>query len=190
MIRLARRTQGFTLLEVLVGLVIGSVALGGAAALFVGLSGHVDLVAEASFRTDRDANAERLLRSLVSSAHLGGEEGFPLEGDEREVRFLSWCQPPDRWPTPCSVRLTVPVRGELAAVVLEATAPGGPSAGVPVAGTSIELWSGLRTGRILYLVRGSDGGQWTDRWSDRGLPAAVGLVLDRDTLVLSLGRGG
>lgn len=186
----APRTQGFTLLEVLVGLVIGGVALAGAAALFVGLSGHVDRVAEASFRTDRDANAERLLRSVVSSTHVGGEEGFPLEGDEGEVRFLSWCQPPDRWPTSCSVRLTVPVRGEVAAVVLETTALDVPSAGFPVAGTRIELWSGLRTGRILYLVRGSDGGEWTDRWTDRRLPAAVGLVLDRDTLVLSLGRGG
>jgi len=179
--------RGFTLLEVLVGLVVGAIAFTAAATLLLGLVDRLQAVAAESIRTDRDANGERLIRSLVAAVERPSAEVPPLEGNDRSVRFESWCDAPDGWPARCSVRLGFVASGGSSAVVLETTTAPGPPGAASGADSPVEMWQGLGSGHLLYLVTARDGGRWVDRWSDRRLPIALGLVLDADTLVLAVG---
>src|SRR5689334_15918905 len=100
----ARPATGFTLLEVMVALVIGGMAVAGAAALLGVLGERAQAVERAGARADGDANAERVLRLLVANLNLP-DTTRSFAGDPNTVGFRSWCETPAGWLDRCAVRL-------------------------------------------------------------------------------------
>jgi prepilin-type N-terminal cleavage/methylation domain-containing protein len=175
-----RADAGFTLMEVVVALALaGGLLLGARWMLAAAGDGAERVIAEAG-EADRAANAERLLRDLALRTEARFREGPRFRGDGRAVRWGSWCDVPAGWQERCEVTLAL-LRGR-ERNVLALSLPGG--ALVPVR-------AGFSDGKLLYLRSAREGGIWADRWdSDPELPLAIGVVLDRDTLLVRIGRRG
>lgn len=182
MMRYRESRAGFTLIEVTVALVIGGMALVAAAALFNGLAQRAAAVERAGRRADRDANAERLLRSLFENMDLRGDSTSPpVAGDQRSIRFRAWCDEGRGSFTPCSVRLSIQQDAGLSFLQLEL-------AGADT--TTLVLRRGFREGRLRYLRYAREGGQWTDTWPRLVAPTAIAVIIERDTLLLPVWGGG
>jgi prepilin-type N-terminal cleavage/methylation domain-containing protein len=175
------RAAGFTLIEVMVALVVGAMAVAAAAALLAGLANRAAAVEQAAARRDRDANAERLLRSLLSNLQLAADTtSRTLAGDGQSVRFQTWCHTPAGWLGPCTARLRFARDSGGGSLMLELTS---------VESQMMELKRGFQSGALRYLLDPAQGGQWTDRWSHVVPPAAVAVIVDRDTLMLAVWGG-
>jgi prepilin-type N-terminal cleavage/methylation domain-containing protein len=176
------RPAGFTLLEVTVALVIGGMAVAGAAALFHGLGQRAEAVERAARRADRDANAERLLRALLANVDFSGDTSSPaVAGDQRTMTFRTWCEQATGWLGRCSVRLFFEQDAGASSLRLDLT-------GAETITTVLQR--GLREGRLRYLVDARQGGTWVDTWTRRGVPMAVAVIIGRDTLLLPVWGGG
>ena len=177
-----RGSLGFTLIEVTVALVIGGMALVAAAALFNGLARRAEGVERAGRRADRDANSERLLRTLFENIDLRGDSTSPpVSGDQRSIRFRAWCDEGRGSFAPCGVRLSIQQDAGLSFLQLELSG----------ADTStLVLRRGFREGRLRYLLNAREGGQWTDVWPRLVAPTAIALIIERDTLLLPVWGGG
>jgi hypothetical protein len=137
------------------------------------------VVAEAG-RLDRVANGERLLRELALRTELrpGRRPGF--QGEPRAARWDSWCDTPDGWLRRCEVTVALLSTGgrNLAAVAV-------------ADGPLVPLREGFATGGLIYLATAARGGAWVGRWDSQvGPPLAIGLVMDRDTLLFRIGERG
>lgn len=174
-----RPRHGFTLLEVLVALVIGGMALAGAATLFTGLGQRSDQVNEAAQRMDRDANSERLLRALLANLDLTADTMASLSGGKHSVRFSSWCLTAAGWLDRCGVHLFFNEDQSAQRLILELTGS-----------TSLVLRTGFRSGEFRYLVDARYGGSWASTWSRIVVPAAIALIMDADTLLLPVWGSG
>ena len=168
---------GFTLIEVMVALMIGGMAVAGAAALLDALGNRAEAIERAGIGVDRDANAERLLRGLVANLDLSSDSTPSFVGDINAARFRAWCESPAGWLAHCTVHLSLERRGDLASLRLQVDNPG-PSV--------IELGHDLRGARFGYLFSVDDVLTWTDRASHLVPPLAVALIVERDTLLLGV----
>jgi Tfp pilus assembly protein PilW len=97
---------GLTILEVIVSLAVGSVALLGATTLFLGLSGKAQWLAEQSISEDREGNGDRVLRSVAANLTVNRLGTAGLVGDSTQFRFSSWCDAPWGGAVACTVSLT------------------------------------------------------------------------------------
>jgi prepilin-type N-terminal cleavage/methylation domain-containing protein len=176
MTRASRRQTGFTLIEVMVALVIGGMAVAGAAALLSSLRDRGQGVARAAAQADADANAERLLRGLVANLDPApAPDSTPsFVGDGNSARFRTWCDTPAGWLGHCGVRMSLERRGDLASLLLEVDNPDP---------ERMTLRTDLRGARFRYLIRIDDVLTWVDRWSTLVPPVAVALIVERDTLL-------
>lgn len=183
-----RARHGFTLIEVMLAIALSAMALTAATMLLLGLSDRARQIDALTEREDREGNAELLLRTTVRNLDLPRDTTRALEGTPEEVRFRSWCDGEFGWPVPCAVRLHVRETSGGKALVLELgpDQPDGAPEAIAAGGTVIQLWAGLGAAGLLYLVDPGSGGRWTDRWSDRTLPRALGVVGDADTLILPI----
>jgi prepilin-type N-terminal cleavage/methylation domain-containing protein len=172
--------RGFTLIELLVALLVGATLVLGARQMLEGVADDARRVTSLAQRADRQANAERLLRSTVAAIDVGTAGVQPFEGEERTARFTSWCARPGGWQERCVV--TLAITGDSAAAALVLTLPGG---------APLNIRAGFRHGELLYLADARDGGRWLRSWST-GLiaPLAIGAVIGADTLVLAIGERG
>jgi prepilin-type N-terminal cleavage/methylation domain-containing protein len=175
--RLVAPRRGFTVLEVIVALAAGVVALLSARAMLTGIADGAHTIALASDSLDRGANGERLLRALVRQVETtadGGEFG----GDERTVRFTTWCTVPGGWQERCRAAVTFgDVDGDEALLVMT-TVDG-----------ILPLRRGITTGALRYIGDAARGGRWLHVWGEGiSTPVALGIVLDADTLILSIGE--
>ena len=168
---------GFTLIEVMVALMIGGMAVAGAAALLAALGNRAEAIERAGIGVDQDANAERLLRGLVANLDLSSDSAPSFVGDANGARFQAWCEMPAGWLGHCRVRLSLERRGDLASLRLQVDDPG-PSV--------IDLRRDLREARFRYLISVDDVLTWTDRSSHLVPPLAVALIVERDTLLLGV----
>ncbi|MGH7334195.1 MAG: PulJ/GspJ family protein [Candidatus Rokuibacteriota bacterium] len=176
-----RVANGFTLIEVMVALMIGGMALAGAAALLSGLAERAEAIRTAAARVDREANAERVLRSLLANLELSPDTSPSWVGDPRSARFRAWCDTPAGWPGRCAVRLFFQDSGGVGSLRLEL---------IGAEPSVTELRRGFRAGHFRYLVNAGQGGQWTTRWSHPVPPAAVAVITGNDTLLLTVWGGG
>lgn len=169
---------GFTLIEVIVAIAISGLVVLGAHRILVQLADSSGHIGESAAEADRAANAERMLRTLVG--HLDNDMESNLVGDRQSARFTSWCDTPGGWLERCHVTLgIVPAPGSLA---LTATLSGG---------EAVALRSGFQRGELLYLRDARHGGSWSDTWvSVITVPAAIGIVLDSDTMIIRVGERG
>lgn len=177
------RMRAFTLVELLVALVVGGVAILGARSVLGALADHAGRVSDAAADADRVANGERLLRALVGNLEIGTTEDATFSGNEREARFTTWCPTPSGWQERCSVRLVVipPDSAGAASVV----------AGVLPTGEVLPLLEGTAVQRIRYLRDAANGGTWFHTWG-AGItaPLAIGIMTDRDTVIVRIGERG
>ena len=182
--KLARSTRpdGFTLVELLVALMVGGVAILGARAVFASLADHADRVLEVAAISDREANGERTLRALVGDLDMGSTTATTFGGDAHEARFTSWCSTPSGWKERCVIRLAVLPRDASDGSSVVVVFPDGQM--LPLLAANAGM--GLR-----YLRDATNGGTWFERWGT-GItaPLAIGIVTDRDTLILRIGERG
>lgn len=178
------RRRGFTLVELLVALAIGAIVLLGARLMVEGVADGARRIVRQAARTDRDANAERVLRTVVAALDAT-TTGTSFGGDEREARFTSWCDVPGGWQERCSVTLAIgggTGTGDSAARTLILTLSGA---------EPLRIRAGFVHGGLRYLDAAHDGGQWFGTW-EAGLtvPIAIGAILDADTLIFKVGDRG
>lgn len=177
----ARRLRriGFSLLEVMIALTVGSAAVALAAALLRATADQSAMASEQVRSVNIDAVGERVVRRLVGQMEWS-RTGDPLpSGTSNRMQFVSWCDVAAGWQERCLVELELPQEGD-----------GGVIARSSVGGTQ-RLMSGRPVAAILFLVSSSGGGEWADRWLDAtSLPRAVGLDVGSDTLILRVGDRG
>jgi prepilin-type N-terminal cleavage/methylation domain-containing protein len=171
-----RRAAGFTLIEINVALVVGGMALTAAAALLHGLGARAEAIRAVATHVDRDANAERLLRSVWANLRHSGDSSVTIRGDSATVAFQTWCPTSEVWMRPCRGRLAVEKddAGYLIRFYLDAPQF-----------RPITLWRALRTAGLRYLKDPAHGGMWQRQWSDVVIPPAIAVVAGSDTLVLA-----
>ena len=189
--------RGFTLVELLVAATVGALALAAAHATLAQLAPGAEAVARAAAAADRDANAERLLRQAVLGLDVG--VGREFDGDAAGARFLTWCDVPAGWRERCAAHLIIdsvvvaPVGdsgGRAPALVLALT-PTDSAGRSAVRPDTVVLRTGLAHAALRYLADPGTGGRWMAAWARSvTAPAALGVVLDADTLILRVGARG
>ena len=171
---------GFTLLEVVIALALSGLVLLGARVMLGQVADGAERITATAAGVDREANAERALRDLVSRIEVTPDAGRKLAGDARGVSFSTWCDVPAGWQERCTATLGIVRAGE--ANVLALAAPG------------LEVQRvrrGFEHGSLLYLADPGQGGAWVREWrSAVTAPLAIGVVIDADTLILRIGERG
>jgi prepilin-type N-terminal cleavage/methylation domain-containing protein len=166
---------GFTLIEVVVALAVSGMAVAAAAALLDSLGTRAKAIERAAADVDSNANAERLLRQLVANITGSRDSNPSFEGDAEAAHFRSWCETPQGWLDNCSAQLRFERHRD--GTTLRLLLVGADS-------DAIDLDRVFENGRLRYLVNAESQGTWTDRWTRPGLPEAVAVILDADTLLL------
>lgn len=170
-------SRGFTLIEVTIALVVGGMAVTAAAALLGGLGDRADAIRAAGERTDRDANAERLLRMLWGNLRFSGDSTRTVSGDSMAVSFASWCETVEGWLRPCRARLAVErENGEQAyrfRLELGSASP------------DMTFWSVGGPASIRYLRNAEHGGTWSTAWSEIVAPPAIAVIRGADTVIVT-----
>ncbi len=92
------RKSGFTLIEVLLALTLGSLVVLLAHRVFTGVADGAARLTEARTTLDRAANARRWLEAAFGSLDVGGSGG-PFLGHADRVEFGSWQLTPQGWLT-------------------------------------------------------------------------------------------
>ena len=176
----ARRTRGFTLLEIMVALVVSAAAIGGAHALFGLLADLSALVGDVRDDGARRSNGERLLRDLLLSAEAGADPTATFAGTSQDARFDSWCLTSRGWSERCfaTLRLVVDPQQPDTSDVLAALSTG----------EQLSLWRASAQATLGYLEDESFGGTWMPSWGPGvRAPLALGILSPRDTIVLRVG---
>jgi prepilin-type N-terminal cleavage/methylation domain-containing protein len=171
-------TGGFTLLEVMVALTIGAMAVLGAAVLLSALGDRAAALHERARKMDFEGNAERTLREVAASLEVRASLRPSFVGDASSATFYAWCAIPAGWLSRCTVRLAFERDSAGSAWILRLVR--GDTTVIPVR-------TGVAAGVLRYLVDPRAGGQWAEQWSTLVPPAAVALVADGDTLLVRLG---
>ena len=176
--------SGFTLIEVLVALMVGAIVLLGAHRVLAILTDQSHALTRRAAQTDRDANGERMLRSLVGQLEIGSPGTVPFSGSPDSVRFSSWCAAPAGWLERCVVTLSFAADSDHA--TLRARFGARPP---------LDLVRDFRRGTFRYLESAAAGGQWFQTWGT-GItaPLGIGIVLVRDdsvdTMIVRIGSRG
>lgn len=175
-----RRNSGFTLLETVVALAIGTLVILGARAILEGLGAQATRLAALARGADEDANGERLLRRLLAELEVPVGQGAAFGGNEDSLRFSSWCAVPQGWQERCRVVLLF--KTTLDSVFL---------IGRLSTRETLILKSGRREVGFRYLADPAQGGTWFQQWGDgRNLPLAIGILMDADTMIVRIGERG
>lgn len=175
------RRNGFTLIELIVAMTISGVVLLGARALWESLTGSVDRLRAQSVIEQRNANSERLLRSLVGRLEVGTDQAHEFSGEPLRATFTTWCNVPAGWLERCDADLAVEAdSGTTLRLVARLST-----------GEVIVLRRGFETGALRYLNDPLAGGVWFRVWS-HGItaPLAIGVITGGDTTILRIGARG
>lgn len=168
-----RSRRGFTLLELIIALAaVGFVMLGGVM-LLDQLGDSAERIVDNGARAAREGNGARTLRRLLTDASTNSDSARPFRGDERSLEFWSLCDIPGGWAEACHVSLAIDARADSSAIVARLSTGG-----------SFALRRQRGPSVFRYYNASSDT-LWMQAWSSHvTLPIALGLVTDRDTLVL------
>ncbi len=174
------RRAGFTLIELLVAIAIASAAVLLAHSLLGQLADDAERIVRHASDSDEEANAERVLRALVSRLEVGTDDSTRFGGHERVARFTSWCDVPYGWLERCRVTLALDVKGHEPVLAAALST-----------GEVIVLRRGFTSGELRYLADAARGGNWFRSWGESiTAPLAIGVVLDADTLIVRIGERG
>jgi len=175
-----RCRNGFTLIEVLVALIIGGIVIAGAHSILDALSRSARAAQLGAVNADQSANGDELLRSLTGRLDVATPGAKPFFGSEWITAFSSWCEVPRGWLESCSVVLAFDTAFGKTALVARVNDS-----------TRVVLLHGFTSGSFRYLESAANGGVWQRLWG-RGVsaPSAIGVVIDRDTLIIPVGERG
>ena len=179
-------TTGFTLLELMVSLSVGSLVIATAATLLFGLRDVATQVDRVSTQAAHNTNARRVFRGLLANVDVGQRE--PVQGSSDEVRIDTHCRFRTLWLVACRARLRVApasdgVRVSATLELLEADPADQFQGGLTKADSvTLTLWEGLSRAKFIYLVDAARGGTWAEAWNAQSAPRGLGVVMDNDTL--------
>ncbi len=150
---------GFTLVEVLVALTVGTLAVLIAHQLFTAVADRGRTLTTARAALDRAANARRWLAGAFLSLDVGTEGASGFDGRPHQAAFSTWLLAPDGWFERRRVTLG-PEGGRLQAAVTP--------------GTAIALRDGVRDVEFDYLLEPGAESHWVREWvSPVSAPVAV-----------------
>lgn len=177
------RRDGFTLIEVIVALLIGSIVLLGAHAMLAALSDESRALVLASAAASRAANGEEELRAIVGQLDVGTAGTRPFSGGAEQVSFSSWCDVPSGWLERCDVTLAFDSTGPNPGLILHRGAE------------TVVLLRGFERGTFRYLASAANGGDWVEQWgASVTAPLGIGTLLQDsarvDTVILRIGPRG
>lgn len=173
--------RGFTLVEMLVALVVGGIAVATAAAVFAASSDGVRNLVERSDRWTREATSRAWLGQLFAGAEVRNTPQAEFVGLERFVRFSTRYWAAEGWLEPGVVSL--------------AFDDGSVTSAFPD-GVRLVLIDSLTDASFEYLIRYGEPSPWLLEWeSGTTLPLAVRLRLTHpdesvDTLLFYIGERG
>jgi prepilin-type N-terminal cleavage/methylation domain-containing protein len=175
------KTRGFTLIELVVAVTLAGVVLLGARALWESLAVSVDRLKGEAAAHAREANGERLLRSLLGRLEVGTDQAREFAGDERHTTFTTWCDMPAGWQERCAAELAIEAdSGQQLRLVARLST-----------GETVVLRRGFGTAVLRYLNEPVGGGIWFRIWG-HGItaPLAIGVITDGDTAIVRIGERG
>jgi prepilin-type N-terminal cleavage/methylation domain-containing protein len=175
----AVKRRGFTIIELLAGLAIVGFLFGSMLLLVDQLRDGRDRLLAQSRRDNSVANGMHVLRDLFARAEAGADATGRFTGDTLSASFATWCDVPGGWLERCSASLLV----------------------VSVDDSTV-MRAQLSTGERFILIAAHEplalryfeplaGGSWVMSWgASAALPAAVEVVVGRDTVVMRVGGRG
>lgn len=171
--------RGFTILELMVAIVVGSGVLLAARGLLGAMAADSERIAESATELDRRANSQRLLRSLVAQVESGTPQ-LTFGGNASSAEFTTWCSSAGGWLERCRVRLSI-----------EESEAGFSLIAVLSTGEMHELRAEMLHAELRYVADAARGGRWLEEW-DAGItaPVALAVVTARDTVLLRIGERG
>jgi prepilin-type N-terminal cleavage/methylation domain-containing protein len=170
-------TRGFTLVEVLAAIALTGLTISGAVMLFRQLDDESTRIRVESARITREGNARRILRALTRSAEATADTALRFRGDERSASFRSWCAVPSGWRERCGVLLFVDRGRDSSTITVQLS-------------TGEQISCGAHRGAVefRYLDVTLRDSSWLRFWSEGlRLPSAIGMIIERDTLLFPLG---
>ncbi|HKS04929.1 MAG TPA: prepilin-type N-terminal cleavage/methylation domain-containing protein [Gemmatimonadaceae bacterium] len=172
--------RGFTLIELIAGLALAGVVFVSVLALIDQLRDGRDRLLSIARRDNARANGIHVLRSLVASAEVRANDSERFTGDARSMRFASWCNAPGGWLDRCHVALRVDLSND-SAFVRASLFPG----------DTVVLVAAPERIAFRYFDATPVEPKWNSVWSaETTLPAAVGIVIGADTLIVRAGGRG
>ena len=180
------RSDGFTLIEVLVALLLAALVVSLAHQVFSAVVAGARRVEAARATLDAHANRRRWLIEAFASLAAGPPPAGPFDGEPGRVHFTTWLQQADGGFAPTAVDLGV----EQAALVARLAS-----------GDSLVLASRVARAAFDYLLVPGANARWVGEWiSPVSAPLAVRLRITRedstgtaaatDTLLLLIGARG
>lgn len=170
--------RGFTLIELIAAMTITALVIAGAQLLLGALSESAERTSRMASVEDEHASAARWLRDLIANSSASGDTAFVFAGWSREMRFDSWCDSPYGGEERCRATLRIGGAEQEGALTI-AVGDGQP----------MRLRTRGRPAGLTYLERTDANEEWRSEWgSSLHAPAAVGIVVDDDTLVFGIKR--
>ena len=171
---------GFTLVEILVAMVIASMAMLAARSLVEELGDGAARIVRHARDSDEEANAEHLLRELAHRLEVGTDDSSRFAGRERIARFTSWCEVARGWLERCRVTLAVDTHGRQPVLAASLST-----------GEVLVLRRDFALAELRYLADAGGGGRWFRTWEEGvTAPLAIGVIVGLDTLILRIGERG
>jgi prepilin-type N-terminal cleavage/methylation domain-containing protein len=157
--------SGFTLIEVMVALVVGTVVLVLGHAMVGAVVDRGRALIAARTALDRQANASRWMASAFLSVDVGSEGAGGFDGEPGQVQFASWQRTPDGW----FERRRLSLRRSEGRLVARVTPDGRVVLADSVAGVDFD-----------YLLEPGADSRWVRQWvSQVSAPLAVRMRLGR-----------
>jgi prepilin-type N-terminal cleavage/methylation domain-containing protein len=163
--RRAMSDRGFTLIEILVALTIGALAVLLAHEIFAAVVDRGQALVHARLALDREVNARRWLEATFLSLDVGVDSAGGFEGRRDRVRFASWLRTPDGW-----FERRALVLGREQGRLIASVTPGDP----------IALLDNVTDLQLDYLLEPGAESRWVREWvSPVSAPVAVRLRVTR-----------
>jgi prepilin-type N-terminal cleavage/methylation domain-containing protein len=172
--------RGFTLIELIAGLALAGVVFISMILLIDQLRDGRDRLLERARYDNRNANGAEFLRVLVARAEASGDSARRFLGSGDGAQFRSWCETPGAWLEPCAVQLFIERSADSSFVRAQLST-----------GEHVTLVSTRGDAAFRYFVAVAGETVWSATWrTGSTLPAAVALIADTDTLVMTAGGRG
>jgi prepilin-type N-terminal cleavage/methylation domain-containing protein len=157
--------RGFTLIEILVAVTIGGLAVLLAHQIFAAVIDRGQALVHARLVLDREVNARRWLEAAFLSLDVSVDSAGGFEGRPNRVRFASWLRTPDGWFERRAV-----VLGRERSRLIASVSPGDP----------IALLDNVTDVQLDYLLEPGAESRWVREWvSPVSAPVAVRVRLRR-----------
>lgn len=173
------KQHGFTLVEVMVALLVASVAVAMVQRAFQMLTSSVVALEDHQRRDSQRAEARRWLVEALGSVEAGIDSASPFDGQSSQLRGTTWLMGERGWPERMTVELGL--RG----MVLQLRSRD----------RTIEITDSVRTVEFDYLLTTGLESRWVSQWtSPISPPLAIRVRVTRnrgiDTTLVLVGRRG